>query len=183
MALDKVVEEILESARKDANQLIASAEKEKSSILQLANENIANRRKEQDKQLEEMVRRLRQQEVSSAELDAKRIVLNTKKEVLDRTFKETVEELSKLGDAEKVGLYTKMLAEGTKVLASPKIYCPKGDAKFIRTAIGTVVETDMEAGLILESKDGMVLLDYRFKTILDGVWEKELKSVSNLLFG
>ena len=41
----------------------------------------------------------------------------------------------------------------------------------------------MEPGLILESEDGTVRLDYRFKTILEGVWEKELKNVSNILFG
>jgi V/A-type H+-transporting ATPase subunit E len=42
---------------------------------------------------------------------------------------------------------------------------------------------DMGPGLVLESKDGLVLLDYKFKTILEGVWEKELKNVSNVLFG
>jgi V/A-type H+-transporting ATPase subunit E len=183
MALDKVVEGISESARKDANQLIASADKEKSSILQLADQNIANKRKEQEKQLEESVRRLRQQEVSSAELEAKRIVLNAKKEVLDRTFHEALAELSRLSDADKTRLYDKILSKGTKVIPQPKIHCPKGDARFIAPGMGAVQEMDMEPGLILESKDGMILLDYRFKTILDGVWEKELKNVSNMLFG
>jgi V/A-type H+-transporting ATPase subunit E len=46
-----------------------------------------------------------------------------------------------------------------------------------------VQETDMDTGLILESEDGMFRLDYRFKTILKGIWEKELKNVSNILFG
>jgi V/A-type H+-transporting ATPase subunit E len=183
MALDKVVETISESARKDASQLIASAEKEKGSILKLADDNIATKRKEKEKQLEDAVRRLRQQEISSAELDAKRIVLNAKKEVLDRTFQETLAELSRLSDAEKARLYGIILTKGTKVIPQPKIHCPKGDARFIAPGFGTVLEADMEPGIILESKDGLVLLDYRFKNILEGVWEKELKNISNMLFG
>lgn len=183
MALDKVVDEILESARKDANQLVASAESEKGSILQQANENIAGKRKEQEKALEETIRRLRQQEISSAELDAKRIVLNAKKELLDKTFEDTLQELAKLSDADKGRLYSKILSNGTKVIPSPRIFCPKGDARLVPPGMGTVEETDMEPGLVLESKDGMILLDYRFKTILEGVWEKELKNVSNVLFG
>jgi V/A-type H+-transporting ATPase subunit E len=183
MALDKVVEGISESAKKDASHLLASAEKEKSSILQLANENIANKRKEREKQLEESVRRLRQQEISSAELDAKRIVLNAKKEVLDKAFQETLAELSRLSDADKARLYGTILSKGTKAIPQPKIHCPKGETKFITPGLGAVQEMDMEQGLILESKDGMVLLDYRFKNILDGVWEKELKNTSNILFG
>jgi V/A-type H+-transporting ATPase subunit E len=41
----------------------------------------------------------------------------------------------------------------------------------------------MESGLILESEDGTIRLDYRFRSILEGIWEKELKNVSNMLFG
>ncbi len=87
MALDKVVENILESARKDASQLIAIAEKEKASILQQAEESIAAKKLEQQKELDETIRRLRQQEISSAELEAKRIVLNVRKDVLDRSLR------------------------------------------------------------------------------------------------
>jgi V/A-type H+-transporting ATPase subunit E len=41
----------------------------------------------------------------------------------------------------------------------------------------------MGPGLILESKDGTERVDYTFKTILEGIWEKELRDISNILFG
>ena len=41
----------------------------------------------------------------------------------------------------------------------------------------------MGAGLVLESQDGTIRLDYRVSTILGSIWEKEMKNVSNILFG
>ena len=86
MALDKVIGNILESANKESAALIATAEKERASILQQADDTIAEKRKAQEKELEIALKRLRQQEISSAELEAKRIVLNAKKEMLDRPW-------------------------------------------------------------------------------------------------
>ena len=184
MALDKVVDEILESARKDAGQLIATAEKEKASILQQANESITAQRLERKKQLEEVIRRLKQQEVSSAELEAKRVVLNVRKGVLDQVIAGTLKELASMADSEKAGLYAKLLTNGTKIIPQPKVFCPKGEARLLSgvSGVGSVQETEMEAGIILESKDGMFRLDCRFKTMLEDIWEKELKNVSNILF-
>jgi len=185
MALERVVEDILESARKDADQLKAAAEREKSTILGLASDSISSRKAENDKRLEESIRRLKQQEISSAELEAKRIILNSKKEVLDQTFDDALKELAKLGDADKARIYGKIMSQGVKVIPSPRVYCPKGEGRLVSSlpGVGSVHETEMGPGLVLESKDGLVLLDYKFKTILEGVWEKELKNVSNVLFG
>jgi V/A-type H+-transporting ATPase subunit E len=179
------VEDILESARKDADQLKAAAEKEKKAILGQANESISGRKVESEKRLAESIRRLKQQEISSAELEAKRIVLNSKKEVLDQTFEETLKDLARLGDADKSRIYSKIMSQGVKVIPQPRVYCPRGEGHLISSlpGVGSVQEMDMGPGLVLESKDGLVLLDYKFKTILEGVWEKELKNVSNVLFG
>jgi len=183
MALDKVVEEILESARKEADALIQTAEKEKKSILQLAGDNVAARKQAQVKQTEEATKRLRQQELSSAELEAKRISLNARKEMLDKTFEEVMKDLAGLRDEEKSRLYRIIVDKGTKVLPNARIFCPRGEAKLVPKGKGEVAEADIPAGLILESTDGQVRLDYTFKTILDDVWEKELKNVSKILFG
>jgi V/A-type H+-transporting ATPase subunit E len=185
MALDNVVGQILDSANKDAEKLIQDAEKERAAILQQADENIAAKKKVQDKDLEQALIRLKQQELSSAELEAKRIVLNARKEVLDEAFRETLKELNAMSASEKTKVYAKIISKGQSTIHSPKVYCPKGDASLLGSASGVraVIEREMEPGLILESEDGSISLDYRFKTILEGVWDKELKNVSNVLFG
>ncbi|QLH74880.1 MAG: hypothetical protein HPY73_05110 [Methanomassiliicoccales archaeon] len=185
MALDNVVGQILDSANKEAEKLIQEAEKEKAAILQQADENIAAKKKAQEKELELALARLRQQEMSSAELEAKRVVLNAKKAALDEAFQETLKELNSISSTERAKVYGKIITKAQSVIPNPKVYCPKGDAALLGNAMGVraVIEKDMEPGLILESEDGTISLDYRFKTVLEGVWEKELKNVSNILFG
>lgn len=185
MALDKVVNEIVESARREATALIQSAEKERDEILSEADEQIARMKKAKEKELEEALKRLRRQEISSAELEAKKIVLNKKKEMLDRTFTETLVELLAMPSSEKKRIYRKIVEIGRKTIPRPRVYCAIGEAKLLDGIEGIleVVETEMEPGLILENEDGSIRLDYRFRTILQDLWEKELRRVSDILFG
>jgi V/A-type H+-transporting ATPase subunit E len=185
MALEKVVGNILETANTEAAARIATAEKERATILHQADETIANRKKAQEKELEIALKRLRQQEISSAELEAKRIVLNAKKEVLDRSYQETLKDLESMSETEKTKVYQTILGKAKKIISKPKVICPRGESRLVQkdSEITSVTEADMAPGLILESQDGTIRLDYRFNTMLGSVWEKELKNVSNVLFG
>lgn len=184
MALENVVDEILESARKEADQILRTAKMEKDAMLRQATEEASSRKAAMLKETEDSVKRLRQQELSSAELEEKRIVLNARKEMLDRTFEESNKQLAEMSSSEKRSLYNKILEKGRKVISEPKIYCPLGEAKLLDTKNGEKVEEiKMGPGLILESRDGTVRMDYSFRTVLEDVWEKELKGVSNILFG
>ncbi len=185
MALDKVVGNILETANMEEAAKIATAEKERATILHQADETIANKKKAQEKELEIVLKRLRQQEISSAELEAKRIVLNAKKEILDKSYQETLKDLESMSVAEKTKVYQTILTKAKKIIPKPKVFCPRGESRLVQndSEIMSVTETDMAPGLILESHDGTVRLDYRFNTMLGAVWEKELKNVSNVLFG
>jgi len=180
MALDKVVDNILENARQEAQAKLQATEQERAKILLEADQSIEKRKKADEKELQDSLARMRRQELSSAELEAKKTVLNTRKEILDRTFNETLEDLNSLSDEERSAVYDLILADGRKVIPHPRVLCPKGDALLVSGI--SARETDMEPGLILESEDGTVRLDMRFRTILESTWERELKNVSNILF-
>ncbi len=184
MALDKVISEILETAQKEADQRIQEAEKERAKILQEADQRIEKLQKAEEKDLQEAVKRLKRQELSSAELEAKKIVLNKRKDILNRTFEEMLKELSAMDAKEKTALYKKILADGKKIIHRPKVFIPKGEADLLAGLRGceSLTEIDMGSGLILENEDGTVRLDYRFKTILESIWDRDMKSISNVLF-
>jgi V/A-type H+-transporting ATPase subunit E len=185
MALDKVANDILENARKEADLRIQEAEKERAKILQETDQKIEKMRKAEEKELQDALTRMRRQELSSAELEAKKIVLNKRKDILNQTFEEMLKELSAMNRPEKSALYNKMVNDGKKIIPRPKVYIPKGEADLLAGLKGceSLTETDMGSGLILENADGSVRLDYRFKTILESIWDRELKSISNTLFG
>jgi len=185
MALDEVINNITESAQAKAGELIQGAEREKADILKQADDKVTAKRLTQQKELEVTLKRLKQQEISSAELEAKRIILNAKKDVLDKSFQVALSSLLNMDEGNRGRMYRKILDGGKTVIRSPKVYCPRGESKLISgvTGLSSVVETDMEAGLVLEDADGKVRLDYRFRVLLESVWDKELKNVSNILFG
>ena len=185
MALDKVANDILDNARKEADLRIQEAEKERAKILQETDQKIERMQKAEEKELQDALVRMRRQELSSAELEAKKIVLNKRKDILNRTFNEMLRELSTMDPKEKSALYKKILADGKKVIHKPKVFCPKGEADLLAGLRGceSLTETDMESGLILENEDGTVRLDFRFRTILESIWDRELKNISNTLFG
>jgi V/A-type H+-transporting ATPase subunit E len=184
MALDKVANDILDNARKEADQRVQEAEKERARILQEADQKVDRMRKAEEKELQDSLMRMQRQELSSAELEAKKIVLNKRKDVLNRTFDEMLKELSAMDPKEKSHLYKKILADGKKVIHKPKVFIPKGEADLLVGLRGceSLTEIEMGSGLILENDDGSVRLDYRFKTILESIWDKEMKSISNTLF-
>lgn len=184
MALDKVANDILENARKEADQRVQEAEKERTKILQEADQRIDKARRSEEKELQDGLMRMRRQELSSAELEAKKIVLNKRKDVLNRAFEEMLKELSTMDHKEKSALYKKIVADGKKTIHRPKVFIPKGEADLLAGLRGceSLTEIDMGSGLILENEDGTVRLDYRFKTILESIWDRDMKSISNMLF-
>jgi len=185
MALDKVVKDIIDSARREAGALIKHAEEERETILRHADEENITMRKAQERELDEILERLRRQEISSAELEAKKIILNKKKEILDRTFEEALSELSTMPPSDKQRIYRKSIDAARRDIPRPRVYCPSGEAALLVGMEGpfSVDEMDMETGLIFENEDGTVRLDYRFRTILEIIWERELRNVSETLFG
>ncbi|HSA35425.1 MAG TPA: V-type ATP synthase subunit E family protein [Methanomassiliicoccales archaeon] len=185
MALDEVINNVSEGAQVKARELSAEAEKERAAILKQADDKVAAKRLAQQKELEVALKRLKQQEISSAELEAKRVILNAKKDVLDHSFQVALDSLLNMDEGNRGRMYRKILEGGKTVIKAPKVYCPRGESKLISavSGLGSVIETDMEAGVILEDASGIVRLDYRFRVLLESVWDKELKNVSNILFG
>ena len=104
---------------------------------------------------------------------------------MDRSFQVALSSLLDMDEGNRGRMYRKILEGGKAVIQSPKVYCPRGESKLISgvTGLGKVEETDMETGLVLEDATGNVRLDYRFRVLLENVWDKELKNVSNILFG
>jgi V/A-type H+-transporting ATPase subunit E len=131
MALDEVIGNISESAQVKARELDAEAEKERTAILKQADEKVAAKRLVQQKELEVALKRLKQQEISSAELEAKRIVLNAKKDVMDRSFQVALSSLLNMDQGNRGRMYRKILEGGRTVIKSPKVYCPRGESKLI----------------------------------------------------
>lgn len=185
MALDSVKSEIDKSAEEAAAAIRAEANKEIAKIDAEADAKIAEINDREEKRLEEAISRLGRQELSSAELESKKIVLTKKKEILKKAFDGALASLENAPEKEKLEHYKQMVAASKGVIDKPKVYVPKGakiDAKDIG-ASSVVEDGRITGGIILENEDGTIQIDMQYKTIIQTIWDREIKSLSDILFG
>lgn len=185
MALQNVTQEISKSAQDKAAAIKAEADAEIAKINAEADAKIAELKEKEDKKLKEAVERLSRQELSSAELESKKIVLAKKKELLTEAFEGTLADLENAPSDVKLAQYKAMIESAKKVIANPKAIMSENDS-FSASDLGVAsVEKDrrIKAGLILQSEDGQIEVDMQYSTLLQTIWDREIKAVSEILFG
>ena len=77
-----------------------------------------------------------------------------------------------------------MIEAAKKVIANPKALISENDS-FSAADLGVsevVKDSRIKAGLILQSEDGQVEVDMQYSTILQEIWDREIRSVSEILF-
>jgi V/A-type H+-transporting ATPase subunit E len=185
MALDNVKKDITGSAEETVRAINAERDAEIARITAEADAVISDMRKKEDKRLKEAIAHLGLQELSSAELESKKIVLAKKKEILSQAFAEALEELESAPPKVRTERYKKMVSAAKNVIKEPKAYCAK-DETIKAEDIGVTSLTKLatiSGGLVLESKDGTIRLDMQYRSILQTIWDSEMKRMSEILFG
>jgi V/A-type H+-transporting ATPase subunit E len=185
MALDNVTKDIKGSAKASVAAIEAERDAEAAKIMAEADIVISDMKAKEDKRLKEAIEQLGRQVLSSAELESKKIVLSKKREILERAFAESLASLESADAGTKKKQYRRMVDAVKKVIDDPKAYCAKGDAITAEDIGVSKLEKvgNITGGLILESKDGTIQVDMQYRTILQTVWDREMKSLSDILFG
>ncbi len=185
MALDSVTKDIVASA--DASVKAINAERD-AAIKKIEDEaaaTISGLKEKEDKKLAESIERLNRQELSSAELESKKIVLAKKKEILAKAFNETLAKLESAPAETKLAQYKLMVKSVDGVISKPIALMSDNDG-FSANDLGVAsVKTDatIKGGLILQSEDGTIEVDMQYSTLLQTVWDQEIKALSDILFG
>jgi len=185
MALESVTKEIVASAEASIAKIREEQAAEIASINAQADAQIAEMKEKQDKKVAEAVDILARQESSSAELESKKIVLSKKKEVLNRAFEAALADLESLPADKKLAYYKAMVASAKQIIPEPKALISAGD-NFTAADLGVKsVEADakIRSGLILQSEDGKVEVDMQYSVLLRSVWDSNVKTISDILFG
>ena len=180
MGLEAVKEEIIMNARKQEEALLAEARQKAAEIIKDAEKEIEMFREKSEAETKRLMEIIKKQELASAKLESKKMLLEAKKQLIGQVFAEAQKKIDAL-DAKKREAYLKKLLEKAKNdIEVAKVYCNKKDAKLLK---GVDVEAvDMIGGLIAENKDGTVRVDYSFESMLQSIKESELQSISKILF-
>ena len=95
--------------------------------------------------------------MSSAELESKKIVLAKKKEVLAEAFDSALDGLVKAPSDVKLRQYKAMVESAKKIIENP-------------TAL-------------MSQNDKFTEVDMQYETLLQTIWDRDVKAVSDILFG
>ncbi|KQC04452.1 MAG: ATP synthase subunit E [Methanoculleus sp. SDB] len=191
MALDAVVGEIREKGRNEAERIRREADTEVTTILSAAQEKAESVKLSVQDEVERTTGRILTQEVAAANLVVKRNTLNVQKDLLDQVYTATVAAIADLPEDFHKKAVRELCKRAAKELSGGVIYCNARDRPAVQDALTglkglagfTLGDTvDIAGGIIAESKDGELQLDFSYPTFLSEVWESGLKDASDILF-
>jgi len=183
MSLNKVVEEILRMGEEKKQDIIRLGEKERGEQILQAEKRIEEYRLKEEKKTRSLVAQLEQQDLSSAELESKKILLAAQRRAMEDLKGQTLAALAEYPADKRKKMYSKLVATAKKDLGECYVYSSKEDRALLQLPAsmtgGGVI--DCVGGLVFESKDRSVRLDFRFESLLEEIWNKKLQEIYSKL--
>ena len=190
MELEAVALDIREKAKRDAAAIQEETRVEMERILSAARERVAEIKKAVEGEADRQAARIADLEGSSANLAVKRMLLNTQKDLLDQTYRATLDAIGRHPEGFRRDTLKNLLTRAKREIGEGAVFCAGRDAQALQEVLkdpafsgfrfgGTL---DIPGGVIIESGDGQLKIDYSYRTFLDRVWEAGLKDASDILF-
>lgn len=184
MGLEKVKQEILENAKKDADAISDAANAEAKAIMKAAEKQMQDYGKmvaEDEGKTAELVER---REVASAELELQKQMLTAKNELIEGVFAKVREKLKTKSDKGREADIRALLRAASQEMGVAAVQCSARDMKFLEDNRLKIARNDsMLGGIIAETQDGKLRVDYSYDTLLGQVKSKVLSNVAKKLFG
>ncbi|WP_135821547.1 V-type ATP synthase subunit E [Halostella litorea] len=191
MSLDTVVEDIRDEARARAEEIRAAGEERAEEIVSEAEADAEETLAEAEREVEAEIEQEREQRLSSAKLEAKQERLEARRDVLQEVREAVEDEIAGLPDDEREELTRALLDaaavefdEGSDVL----VYTRPDDEALVTGVLEDydgyehAGEVDCLGGVVVESDASRVRVDNTFDSVLEDVWEDNLKEISARLF-
>ncbi len=192
MGLEVVVDEIKAKGDREAAVIKAAAEAQANEIVNEANLRANEIRLAAEKDADIQADRIMIREVASANLVVKRDFLNAQKELLDKVYTSAAEEIANLPADVQAKAVRELLKESAKQIKPGVVFTNARDEKAAKEAISGLKTlsgftfggiTDIAGGVVVQSTDGQLTLDFSYQTFMGEVWETSLKDASEMLFG
>jgi V/A-type H+-transporting ATPase subunit E len=191
MSLETVVEDIRQEARARAEEIRAEADARAEEIVEAAETEAEEIVETAEREVEREIQREREQRLSSATLEAKQRRLEARRDVLETVREEVETALVELSGERREALTRELLEaaasefEGADAVS---VYARAEDRELVESLLAAhdgftyVGEYDCLGGVVVESEASRVRINNTFDSVLETVWEDQLKDVSARLF-
>ena len=192
MGLEAVVEDIRDKGQKEHDRILTESKQEVEQILAAASKRVAEIKLAAEDEAAAQAAHLVSMEATAVNLQVKRELLNTKKALLDQVYNSTLTELTLLPENFHRESLKKLTSGLVSEIKSGTIYYSARDRDIVKKILEENSDLkgyrlgdalDIEGGIIVESANGELKIDYSYRTFLDKVWKSGLKDASDTLFG
>ena len=181
MGLEKVKESVLADADQKARGRVKAAESEARRILYLAKKQASQSEKSFNRELAEEAEMLEKRESASSKLESKKMNLAFRKEFADEIFETVKKNLEKLPETKRANHIKSLLNKANAEIDAAAIYCSEKDAKHVDNKY-LIEESDMLGGIMAESEDGTLRVDYSYETMLKQLQDSLTPKINKMLF-
>jgi len=191
MGLEAVVGDIKEKGKTEVAAVQAETRAEVTRLLTEAQERAAGIKQQASEEVERDVQRIINQEVSAANLAVKREMLNAEKDTLVRVHDTVITRITDMPANFHEMALRALLPEAAVAVGGGVVYCNLRDIPSVKkilaeskdlAAFSVGEPVSIEGGVVIESADGRMKIDYSYRTFLETVWESGLKDASDILF-
>jgi len=191
MSLDTVVEDIRDEARARAEEIRTDGESRAEEIREAAERDAEEILADAEREVERQVDQEREQKLSSAKLEAKQERLEARREVLEDVRDDVEARIADIDGDEREEL-TRALLEAAAAefdgAESARVHGHEDDESLLESvveefegyAVGDPV--DCLGGVVVESDASRVRVNNTFDSVLEDVWEENLREISARLF-
>lgn len=191
MSMETVVQDIREEAQERAQAIRAEAEEEAETIVSEAEAEADSIREDRAQAAEREVEQEREQKLSSAKLEAKQERLSARRDVLEDVREQVEAEIAGLeGDTREELTRSLVDAAATEFPddADVDVFGRADDEALIERVLedydgyAYAGEYECLGGVVVESDASRVRVNNTFDSVLETVWEENLRDVSSRLF-
>ena len=191
MSLETVVEDIRDEARARAEEVRTDGESRAEDILKEAERDAEEVLEEAEREVERQVAQEREQKVSSAKLEAKQQRLEARREVLEDVRDEVEARVADIDGDEREELTRTLLEAATAEFdgdETVRVHGRADDEELLESVLedfeGFEVgePVDCLGGVVVESDASRVRVNNTFDSVLEEVWEENLREISARLF-
>jgi len=191
MSLETVVEDIRDEARERAKEIRADAESRADDIVAEAEADADEIVAEAEADVEAEIDQEREQKLSSAKLEAKQMRLEARRDALQSVRSSVEDRIAAIDGDEREELTRELLDAASTEFGDDdevRVYGRADDEALISDVLDDydgyeyAGEHDCLGGVVVESDTSRVRVNNTFDSVLEDVWENNLKAISARLF-
>ena len=189
--METVVQDIREEAQEQAEAIRSEAEAEAEAIVSEAEADADSIREDREQAADREIEQEREQKLSSAKLEAKQERLSARRDVLEDVREQVEDEIAGLEGETREELTRSLVdaaAEEFPADADVDVFGRADDQALIEGVLEAydgysyAGEYDCLGGVVVESDASRVRVNNTFDSVIESVWEENLRDVSERLF-